>query len=80
MTGFARDYITSLALPEAAYDPETIDPRDGWGVHFGEERPFEGIGLLGLPEGTINAERLGVLVIPMKEEPPPEPVLTTEGD
>ena len=80
VTGFARDYITSLALPEAAYDPETIDPRDGWGVHFGEERPFEGIGLLGLPEGTINAERLGVLVIPMKEEPPPEPVLTTEGD
>ena len=80
VTGFARDYITSLALPEAAYDPETIDPRDGWGVHFGEERPFEGIGLLGLPEGTINAERLGVLVVPVKEEPPPEPVLTTEGD
>lgn len=80
VTGFARDYITSLALPESAYDPETIDPRDGWGVHFGEERPFEGIGLLGLPEGTINAERLGVLVIPVKEEPAPEPVLTTEGD
>ena len=80
VTGFSRDYITSLALPEAAYDPETIDPRDGWGVHFGEERPYEGIGMLGLPEGTINAERLGVLVVPVKEEPPPEPVLTTEGD
>ena len=50
VTGFARDYILTLALPQAAYDPERIDARDGWGVHFGEERPYERIGLLGLPD------------------------------
>ncbi len=81
VTGFARDYILTLALPEAAYDPETIDPRDGWGVHFGEEREYERLGLLGLPDGTVNAERLGQLVVPpLRDEAETDVVLNTNGE
>lgn len=44
VTGFARSYVLALALPETAYDPETIDPQDGWGVHFEEVDPFAKLG------------------------------------
>ena len=44
VTGFARRYVLTLALPETAYDPEAIDPRDGWGVHFEEVDPFAKLG------------------------------------
>lgn len=51
VTGFARSYIVSLALPEAAYDPETIDPSDGWGVHFEDVDPYAQLGQIA-PVGT----------------------------
>lgn len=47
VTGFARSYIETLALPSAAYDPETIDPSDGWGVHFEEVDRYAQMGLIG---------------------------------
>lgn len=35
VTRFARGYMQQLSLPEAPYDPELLDPADGWTLAFG---------------------------------------------
>lgn len=61
VTEGARNYIIGLALPEAAFDPETIDPRDGWGVHFEEVDPYALLGQVGVPESPELTGRDDVL-------------------
>ncbi len=53
VTGAARDYIVSLALPEAAYDPATLVVQDGWAL-FSEPDEWERIGYVGLPNSVVN--------------------------
>ncbi len=53
VTGAARDYIVSLALPEAAYDPSTLVVQDGWSL-FSPRDEWEQMGYVGLPGTVVN--------------------------
>ena len=46
VTGVARNYIRALALPEAAYDPEDLEVRDGWRL-AAQSDEWEQIGQIG---------------------------------
>lgn len=50
VTGAARNYIVSLALPESAFDPQTLEVTDGWAVGGGDA--FEDIGQVGRAQST----------------------------
>ncbi len=47
VTGRARSYIVALALPDAAYDPETVDAATGWTLQLGESDPYVALGQIG---------------------------------